>query len=62
MQHDLLSETYLPELEYGDHVLVDGLGAYNISRNNEFIHLKPSVVLMKQNNRYEILRTKQTHQ
>ncbi|MFT4693991.1 MAG: diaminopimelate decarboxylase [Francisella sp.] len=62
MQHDLLSETYLPELEYGDHILVDGLGAYNISRNNDFIHLKPSVVLIAQNNRYEVLRTKQTHQ
>lgn len=61
MQHDLLSETLLPELEYGDHVLVDGLGAYNISRNNEFIHLKPSVVLITKNNRYEVLRTKQTH-
>ncbi|AXA34612.1 rhizoferrin biosystnesis N-citrylornithine decarboxylase FslC [Francisella adeliensis] len=61
MQHDLLSETYLPHLEYGDHVLVDGLGAYNISRNNEFIHLKPSVILVKKDNQYEILRAKQTH-
>lgn len=61
MQHDLLSETYLPHLEYGDHVLVDGLGAYNISRNNEFIHLKPSVILVKKDNQYEILRAKLTH-
>lgn len=62
MQHDLLAETSLPDLEYGDHVLVDGLGAYNISRNNEFIHLKPSVVLIDQNNQLNVLRAKQTHQ
>ncbi|AIT09514.1 diaminopimelate decarboxylase [Candidatus Francisella endociliophora] len=62
MQHDYLAENILlPELKYKDQILVDNLGAYNISRNNEFIHLKPSVILINKNNNYQILREKQKH-
>ncbi|ACD30190.1 rhizoferrin biosystnesis N-citrylornithine decarboxylase FslC [Francisella tularensis] len=63
MQHDFLhDDIFLPKLEYGDKLLIDGVGAYNISRNNEFIHLKPSVILIDKNHQYQVLRVRQTHQ
>ncbi|MDE4942877.1 diaminopimelate decarboxylase, partial [Francisella tularensis subsp. holarctica] len=46
----------------GDKLLIDGVGAYNISINNEFIHLKPSVILIDKNHQYQVLRVRQTHQ
>ncbi|AEE27055.1 rhizoferrin biosystnesis N-citrylornithine decarboxylase FslC [Francisella hispaniensis] len=62
MQHDFLDDdVFLPKLRYGDKLLIDGVGAYNISRNNEFIHLKPSVILIDKNQQYHVLRVKQTH-
>ena len=61
MQHDFLNDgVFLPKLEYGDKLLIDGVGAYNI-RNNEFIHLKPSVILIDKNHQYQVLRVKQTY-
>ncbi|MDE4988352.1 diaminopimelate decarboxylase, partial [Francisella tularensis subsp. holarctica] len=58
----LHDDIFLPKLEYGDKLLIDGVGDYNISRNNEFIHLKPSVILIDKNHQYKVLRVRQTHQ
>ena len=62
MQHDFLDDdVFLPRLRYRDKLLIDEVEAYNISRNNEFIHLKPSVILINKNQQYQVLRVKQTH-
>lgn len=62
MQHDFLNDgMFLPKLEYEDKLLIDGVGAYNISRNNEFIHLNLSVILINKNHQYKVLRVIQTY-
>ena len=59
MQHDVISnDASLPDLSYGDYILIDCIGAYNSSRNNAFIHLMPAIVLITRENDYQLLRKK----
>ena len=50
----------LPLLGPGDHVVVHKLGAYNLSQWQQFINLRPNVVLIDQAGQVHLVRAAET--
>ena len=61
MNIDMLRESIaLPLLAPGDAVVVHKVGAYNMSQWQQFINLRPNVVLIDQNNQAHLIRAAET--
>ena len=61
MNIDMLRESItLPLLAPGDAVVVHKVGAYNMSQWQQFINLRPNVVLIDQNSQVHLIRAAET--
>ena len=61
MNIDMLRESIaLPLLAPGDAVVVHKVGAYNMSQWQQFINLRPNVVLIDQNSQVHVIRAAET--
>jgi len=61
MNIDVIRENIqLPTLKKGDHVVVQNVGAYNMTQWMQFITLRPNVVLIDSNKRTHVIRKSET--
>jgi diaminopimelate decarboxylase len=61
MNIDVIRENIqLPSLQKGDHVVVQNVGAYNMTQWMQFITLRPNVVLIDENKNTHIIRKSET--
>lgn len=61
MNIDVIRENIqLPSLKKGDHVVVQNVGAYNMTQWMQFITLRPNVVLIDRNNETHMIRQSET--
>ena len=61
MNIDVIRENIqLPSLKKGDHVVVQNVGAYNMTQWMQFITLRPNVVLIDENKNTHIIRKSET--
>ena len=61
MNIDVIRENIqLPTLKKGDHVVVQNVGAYNMTQWMQFITLRPNVVLIDQNKKTHVIRKSET--
>ncbi len=61
MNIDVIRENIqLPTLKRGDHVVVQNVGAYNMTQWMQFITLRPNVVLIDSNKETHIIRQSET--
>jgi diaminopimelate decarboxylase len=51
-----------PDLQTGDHVIVNPVGAYNVTQWMQFIEYRPNVILITETGDMEIIREKETLQ
>jgi len=62
MNIDMVRESVnMPHLEKGDHVVVQKVGAYNMTQWMQFITLRPNVVLIDNENKVHIIRNAETN-
>ena len=47
LQTDIVAKTLINELERGDKIVVENVGAYNISQGSPFIYPRPCVVMLQ---------------
>ena len=47
LQTDIVAKTVMNELERGDRIVVENVGAYNIPQGSPFIYLRPCVVMLQ---------------
>ena len=63
MNIDIMRESVnMPVLEKGDHVVVQKVGAYNMTQWMQFITLRPNVVLIGSDNKVYIVRMAETNE
>ncbi len=61
MNIDVIRESIqLPTLKKGDHVVIQNVGAYNMTQWMQFITLRPNVVLIDENRETHIIRENET--
>ena len=61
MNIDVIRESIsLPPMKKGDQVVVQNVGAYNMTQWMQFITLRPNVVLIDSNAKAHIIRRKET--
>ena len=61
MNIDLVRESvYLPLMERGDHIVVQKVGAYNMTQWMQFITLRPNIVMIDTGNKVHIIRKAET--
>ncbi len=61
MNIDVIRENIqLPTLKKGDHVVVQNVGAYNMTQWMQFITLRPNVVLIDKNKKVHVIRRSET--
>lgn len=61
MNIDVIRENIqLPSLKKGDHVVVQNVGAYNMTQWMQFITLRPNVVLIDRNKEAHVIRKSET--
>lgn len=61
MNIDVIRESIsLPPMKKGDHVVVQNVGAYNVTQWMQFITLRPNVVLIDGNGKTHIIRKKES--
>ncbi len=61
MNIDIIRENVsLPLMKKGDHVVVQSVGAYNLTQWMQFITLRPNVVLIGEKGKVELIREKET--
>jgi len=46
LQTDIIAKISLPEINQGDKILVENVGAYNIPQSNAFIYPRPQIVMI----------------
>lgn len=59
LQTDIVAKTLINELERGDKIVVENVGAYNIPQGSPFIYPRPCVVML-QNDRTRVIRRAET--
>jgi diaminopimelate decarboxylase len=63
MNIDLVRESInMPLLEKGQHVVVQKVGAYNMTQWMQFITLRPNVVMIDRNNNIFVIRKAETNE
>lgn len=63
MNIDMIRESVnMPLMEKGDHVVVQKVGAYNMTQWMQFITLRPNVVMIDPGNRVHIIRKAETNE
>ena len=63
MNIDMIRESVnMPLMEKGDHVVVQKVGAYNMTQWMQFITLRPNVVMIDPENRIHIIRKAETNE
>lgn len=61
MNIDVLREAIdFPPLKKGDHVVINRVGAYNMTQWMQFITMRPNVVLIDKEGKPHIIRRKET--
>ena len=57
MNIDVIRESIsLPPMKKGDHVVVQNVGAYNVTQWMQFIRMRPAVIMIGENGDAEIIR------
>jgi diaminopimelate decarboxylase len=61
MNIDVIRESIsLPPMKKGDHVVVQNVGAYNVTQWMQFITLRPNVILIDKKGKAHIVRKKES--
>jgi len=61
MNIDVIREsTNLPLLNKGDHIVIHNVGAYNMTQWMQFITLRPNVVLIGEDEKPHLIRSKES--
>ena len=61
MNIDVLRENVVfPLLKKGDHVVINRIGAYNMTQWMQFITLRPNIVLIDQKDKVHVIRENET--